>query len=144
MSERSERALMKTRIRATTKLTLFHLITFVLPHSLPPAPLKCASLRSAQGDNQAHFAVSHAQGHMRAVQRARVQQRAKARQRGSCDSDVEGLGGEVEQVPGKFEEPRQGVDFGGERAKRASLDEDENKSHYQLHSFCSLAPPCSI
>jgi len=30
VSERSERVSMKTRIRATTKLTLFHSITFVL------------------------------------------------------------------------------------------------------------------
>ena len=42
LSERSERALRKTRIRATTKLTLFHSIAFVLLTRLPPAPIKNA------------------------------------------------------------------------------------------------------
>jgi len=36
------------------------------------------------------------------------------------------------------------TDFTGERAKRASFEEDESTSHYQLHSFCSLASPCFI
>tara|TARA_B110000971_G_C19847319_1_gene425433 strand:- start:302 stop:628 length:327 start_codon:yes stop_codon:yes gene_type:complete len=48
--EVSERALMKTSIRATTKLRFFHSITFVLLARFPPAQLKMrlASLRSAQ------------------------------------------------------------------------------------------------
>jgi len=52
VSEQSKRAFWKARIRATTKLTLFHSITFVFAHSLfSPAPLKMRtiSLRSATG-----------------------------------------------------------------------------------------------
>ena len=45
VSERSERALMKTRKRANLELKLFSILLLA---RLPPAPLKCASLRSAQ------------------------------------------------------------------------------------------------
>ena len=53
LTEVSERALMRTRIQATAKLTLFHTITisitFVLLARLPPAP--CSSLGAEREQN---------------------------------------------------------------------------------------------